>query len=79
MKKPFAVVLNWETETDTGYSPVLVGVHAENEDEALDIAIEQAESGKLFNKMYGEDADEMTIHRESSFACPVSDMMFIND
>jgi hypothetical protein len=78
----FAVVLNWETETDTGYSPVMVGVYANDTEEALDIAIAQAESGALFKHIYAvkddEEAQSMDIHRDSSFATLVDKISPIN-
>lgn len=80
--KKFAVVLNWETETDTGYSPVLVAVNAESPEEALQIAIDQAKSTELYGKIYkmeeGEEPIEMEIHEDSSFACEIPEMTFIN-
>lgn len=71
-KKWWAVVLNWNCEC--GASPVLVGVTAGSENEALLIAFEKAESGELFQFLYGvdwEDSEEMDIDRDSSFACLV--------
>jgi hypothetical protein len=78
----YAVVLNWSTETDTGYSPVLVAVNANSPEEALQIALNQASSGELFRKIYNlkddEEFEEMDIHEDSSFATTVDSLFFIN-
>jgi hypothetical protein len=76
--KKFAVVLSWDTEGDTGESPVLVGVWAKDETKALYAAVKQAENGTLYPKLYtGESKTPMVVNVEKSFACEPSKLTMI--
>lgn len=77
--KKYAVVLAWNTESDEGVTPVLVGVTAINPFDALSIAVKKAVSGNLYSILYtGEPKQQMVIDVHHSFACEVSALVFIN-
>lgn len=80
--KDFAVVLIWDTESDEGEAPVLVGVRAVSKSQALSVAVKQAKSGDLSLKLYSnfkeEDREPMKIDKDKSFACPTDRILFIN-
>lgn len=75
----FAVVLAWDTESDEGINPILVGVKAKTSVEALGIAVKKAVQGNLYPILYtGESKTPMVIVVEQSFACKKSELTFIN-
>jgi len=75
----FAVVLAWDTESDVGISPILVGVKAKTSVEALGIAVKKAVRGNLYPIIYtGEPKTPMVIVVDQSFACEPSKLVFIN-
>jgi hypothetical protein len=77
--KPFAVVLAWDTESSEGMGTILVGVNAQDDKEALAIAMAQAEDGSLYTKLYKDvDPEEIKVDEKNSFACLVSELSFIN-
>ncbi len=81
--KKFAVVLHWDTESAIGMSPVLVAVNAEDANSALQVAVDQATSGELFKRLFGDDGGEdvdieMVIDYDSSFAASIDGLTVIN-
>ena len=79
MKKKFAVVLAWDTESDLGEAPVMVGIMARTPKEAVRKAIRKAESGELYSLIYeGEPKEVMNINEEMSFACEPENILMVN-